>query len=72
MELKKLDDKQMLTETHLTEARIYHSLQNIPKGELLILPLLVLTRYGITPCTPDFVRVVGMLLPSSWSTATTG
>ena len=30
-ELKKLDDKQMLTESHLTEARIYHSLQNIPK-----------------------------------------
>ena len=30
-ELKKLDDKQMLTETHLTEARIYHALQNIPK-----------------------------------------
>jgi 26S proteasome regulatory subunit N6 len=36
VELKKLDDKQMLTETHLTEARIYHSLQNIPKGELLV------------------------------------
>ena len=32
-ELKKLDDKQMLTETHLTESRIYHSLQNIPKGK---------------------------------------
>ena len=32
-ELKKLDDKQMLTETHLTEARIYHSLQNIPKAK---------------------------------------
>lgn len=32
-ELRKLDDKQMLTETHLTESRIYHSLQNIPKGE---------------------------------------
>ena len=33
-ELKKLDDKQMLTETHLTEARIYHSLQNIPKAKV--------------------------------------
>jgi len=32
-ELKKLDDKQMLTETHLTEARIYHSLRNIPKSK---------------------------------------
>eukprot|EP01036_Dinobryon_divergens_P023174 gene23174-31494_t len=32
-ELKKLDDKQMLTETHLTEARIYHALQNIPKSK---------------------------------------
>ena len=30
-ELKKLDDKQMLTEVHLTESRIYHELQNIPK-----------------------------------------
>ncbi len=30
-ELRKLDDKQMLTEAHLTESRIYHSLQNIPK-----------------------------------------
>ena len=32
-ELKKLDDKQMLTETHLVESRIYHSLENIPKGK---------------------------------------
>lgn len=32
-ELKKLDDKQMLTEVHLTEARIYHVLQNIPKAK---------------------------------------
>lgn len=32
-ELKKLDDKQMLTEAHLTEARIYHAMQNVPKGE---------------------------------------
>lgn len=36
VELKKLDDKQMLTETHLTESRIYHSLQNIPKGSHFI------------------------------------
>jgi hypothetical protein len=35
-ELKKLDDKQMLTETHLTEARIYHALQNIPKCKFLV------------------------------------
>mmetsp|Transcript_17513 Transcript_17513/g.29535 ORF Transcript_17513/g.29535 Transcript_17513/m.29535 type:complete len:512 (-) Transcript_17513:111-1646(-) len=33
VELKKLDDKQMLTEAHLTEARIYHNLQNIPKAK---------------------------------------
>lgn len=32
-ELKKLDDKQMLTEVHLTESRIYHVLQNIPKAK---------------------------------------
>jgi 26S proteasome regulatory subunit N6 len=41
-ELKKLDDKQMLTETHLTEARIYHSLQNIPKGTYIFTSLLIL------------------------------
>jgi 26S proteasome regulatory subunit N6 len=33
-ELKKLDDKQMLTETHLTESRIYHCLKNVPKGRV--------------------------------------
>ena len=32
-ELKKLDDKQMLTEVHLTESRVYHALQNIPKAK---------------------------------------
>lgn len=32
-ELKKLDDKQLLTETHLSEARIYHAMQNIPKSK---------------------------------------
>lgn len=32
-ELKKLDDKQMLTEVHLTESRIYHTVENIPKSK---------------------------------------
>ena len=32
-ELKKLDDKQMLTEVHLTESRIYETLENIPKSK---------------------------------------
>lgn len=32
-ELRKLDDKQMLTEAHLTESRIYHALKNIPKAK---------------------------------------
>eukprot|EP00607_Mallomonas_marina_P000602 CAMPEP_0182428814 /NCGR_PEP_ID=MMETSP1167-20130531/23819_1 /TAXON_ID=2988 /ORGANISM="Mallomonas Sp, Strain CCMP3275" /LENGTH=476 /DNA_ID=CAMNT_0024611935 /DNA_START=56 /DNA_END=1486 /DNA_ORIENTATION=+ len=32
-ELKKLDDKQMLTEAHLTESRVQHALQNIPKAK---------------------------------------
>ena len=32
-ELKKLDDKQMLTEVHLTEARAYQAIQNIPKAK---------------------------------------
>ena len=34
-ELKKLDDKQMLTEVHLTESKIHHALRNIPKGKYL-------------------------------------
>ncbi|GMI43434.1 hypothetical protein TrCOL_g9702 [Triparma columacea] len=32
-ELKKLDDKQLLVETHLTEAKIHHGLTNIPKAK---------------------------------------
>ncbi len=33
VELKKLDDKQMLTEVHLTESRIYFDLHNAPKSK---------------------------------------
>lgn len=32
-ELKQLDDKQMLTEVHLLESRVNHSLENIPKAK---------------------------------------
>lgn len=32
-ELKKLDDKQMLTEVHLLESRVHHILENVPKAK---------------------------------------
>lgn len=35
-ELRRLDDKQMLTEVHLIESRVYHALQNIPKCKILL------------------------------------
>lgn len=33
LELKKLDDKQLLVETHLIEAKIYHALRSLPKAK---------------------------------------
>jgi 26S proteasome regulatory subunit N6 len=33
VELKKLDDKQLLVETHLVECKIHHGLRNVPKSK---------------------------------------
>ena len=39
----------MLTETHLTEGRIYHALENIPKGKYIRIPY-VRIPYVRIPC----------------------
>jgi len=33
LELKKLDDKQLLVETHMVESKIYHALRSLPKAK---------------------------------------
>ena len=35
-ELKKLDDKMILTEVHLLESRVHHALANMPKSKVRV------------------------------------
>lgn len=38
-ELKKLDDKMVLTEVHLLESRVHYALSNLPKAKVGLLVL---------------------------------
>jgi len=63
-ELKKLDDKQMLTEVHLTEARVHQALQNIPKCKntyVCMYICIVMTMYIVTGID-EFMRLLSRLI----------
>ncbi len=53
-ELKRLDDKLVLTEVHLLESRVYRNIENLPKSKVPISSVFgiivnILTTFGRLP-----------------------
>lgn len=59
-ELRKLDDKMILTEVHLLESRVNHATKNMPKAKVrtLIYPHCLVTQ-GLICHPPESFHIVG-------------